>query len=337
MPLLRLFPWSQGLPSCVAGSSASASSATATTAFSNDSNFNNKSSNRISERWSSELHGVLHRVSTADWVQIMATEGVGAGKSGYRVVEVEVTLYDGRRIRALTLEGQPPSLHPPTRSVSPSRRYLGLLGDGARHHGLNPEYITYLDSLQSYEANGWNNATGRAVVLAAAVPLALPLLPAVVLLRLTARKSKAREERQAVGSNGVGVKAGATAADCSTVAECVEAAAKGAAVATKEDPIDMLGSGAAKTTAVQMPLQSSSPPSVSVTATMATTQGSVPATVDSGGIPPQLLRPPMALPELLSGYLRAVQYTTWVVHDVLAATLLGSDSRAADAKQQRQG
>ncbi len=48
----------------------------------------------------------------------------------YRVVEVEVTLYDGRRVRALTLEGQQASLHSARRPVAPSRRYLNLLRDG---------------------------------------------------------------------------------------------------------------------------------------------------------------------------------------------------------------
>ncbi|GIM12435.1 hypothetical protein Vretimale_15780, partial [Volvox reticuliferus] len=156
-----------------------------------------------SNRWGSEVHGVLHRISVNDWIQIMVTEGVASDKSGYRVVEVEVTQYDGRRVRALTLEGQPPSLHSTARPVLPSRRYLELLRDGARHYGLDPEYITYLNSLDPYEGDGWNAAVGRAILLAVLVPLTLPLLPAVFLVRVAYNDAREAAQQAKGGDRAV--------------------------------------------------------------------------------------------------------------------------------------
>ncbi|GLI64460.1 hypothetical protein VaNZ11_007732 [Volvox africanus] len=270
-----------------------------------------------SNRWGSEVHGVLHRISLNDWIQIMTTEGVGAGKSGYRVVEVEVTQYDGRRVRALTLEGQAPSMHSAARPVSPSRRYLGLLRDGARHYGLDPEYVTYLDSLNPYEGDGWNAAMGRAISLAVVVPLALPLLPPFF-LRMAGNKARDAAQ-QAKGVGGNGTEPSTTLAGCTSVADCVEAAAKGV-TASSRDSADVGIGDSAMTATTPTPTGS-----FRVTAPI---RGSVP-TSSNGDLPSQLLRPPLVLPEVASGYLRAIQYVTWAVHDILAAPLLGNGSSAA--------
>lgn len=46
------------------------------------------------------------------------------------MVEVECQAYDGRAVRALTLEARGSSLHPDSRAATPSARYVGLLRDG---------------------------------------------------------------------------------------------------------------------------------------------------------------------------------------------------------------
>ncbi|GLC43160.1 hypothetical protein PLESTB_000856700 [Pleodorina starrii] len=284
-----------------------------------------------SRRWESEVHGVLHRISVKDWTQVMASEGVGAGKSGYRVVEVEVALYDGRRVRALTLEGQPPSLHSPSRPVAPSARYLNLLRDGARHYGVDPEYITYLDLLPSYDGSGWSAAVGRAAALAVAVPLALPLLPPVFLLRMARNRAREPNTTQAAdggggGSDGAG---GGAVADRSSAAEAASNAASTSAV----EPLNVRGAAATAATqpAAATVTAATQPAAATVTAAMsvtsASTRGSAPPLDGGGGeLPPQLLRPPLVLPAVASSYIRAVQYATWAVHDVLVATLPGSGS-----------
>lgn len=55
---------------------------------------------------------------------------------------------------------------------------------GARHHGLDPAYVSYLDSLPSYDSAGWGPVLGRAAAAAVAAPLAAPLLPPLLALRL---------------------------------------------------------------------------------------------------------------------------------------------------------
>ncbi len=49
------------------------------------------------------------------------------------MVEVECDAYDGRVVRALTLEARGSALHPDSRAVAPSARYVELLRDGERN------------------------------------------------------------------------------------------------------------------------------------------------------------------------------------------------------------
>ncbi|KXZ53069.1 hypothetical protein GPECTOR_8g62 [Gonium pectorale] len=268
-----------------------------------------------SSRWRSEVHGVVHLLRHSDWVQVMATEGVGAGSTGYRVVEVEVELYDGRRTKALTLEGQGASLHRPDRPVAPSRRYLELLRAGARHHGLDPEYVSYLDSLVPYEGSGWGTGVGRAAALAVALPLALPLIPPVLYLRM-ARKKRQEDAQRASGADG--------AAAASNTNGPVAAAS--AAASAARDAADLPSKAAAAAAAPLAPSQAEAAVAGVKAADVATATA---ASAPGGPLPPELLQPPLVLPSVLSGYLAAVQYTTWAVHDLVGAPLLGSGSAAA--------
>ncbi|KAG2427250.1 hypothetical protein HXX76_012446 [Chlamydomonas incerta] len=271
-----------------------------------------------SGRWKSEVHGVLHQLKPADWATVMATEGVGSTDSGYKVVEVEVRRYDGVAVRALTLEGQTASLHSPGRGpVAPSKRYLGLLRDGARHHGLNPEYITFLDSLQPYDGSGVVPAIGRATAIAVAAPFALPLLPPVLLLRYLRKQQQDQQQAQQAAAGGSVVGAATTVGISSVSAAkgATDLVSKAAAVSSGAPP----ASTAASTGAAKAAASSNAG---------ATTRGSY----DSNGkstvssVPKELLQPPATLPAVVGKYINAVQSLTWLAHDILAAPILGSGS-----------
>jgi cation transport regulator ChaC len=85
--------------------------------------------------------GVLFLLEPAQLDHLDRTEGVHRGY--YRRVLVEVLAENGERIPAFTY-----------RSTSgrsgrkPSARYLGLLVDGARQHGLPPDYVAALERFE---------------------------------------------------------------------------------------------------------------------------------------------------------------------------------------------
>ena len=63
---------------------------------------------------------------------------------------MECEVYGGGRVTARTLQAAPASLGDPTR-ILPSRRYLRLMQEGARHHGLHPDYVKTLESLPYFQ------------------------------------------------------------------------------------------------------------------------------------------------------------------------------------------
>ncbi|KAG2429199.1 hypothetical protein HYH02_014131 [Chlamydomonas schloesseri] len=278
-----------------------------------------------SGRWRSEVHGVLHKLRPADWATVMATEGVGSADSGYKVVEVEVRRYDGTTCRALTLEGQTASLHSPGRGrVAPSQRYLGLLRDGARHHGLDPEYITFLDSLEPYDGSGVAPAIGRAAAIAVAAPFALPLLPPVLLLRYLRKQEQ--QDKQAPpadaapgGSNSSG---GATAAPAAAGASAVGVAMGATGLAPKAAAVS---SGAPPAT------PAAAAAAVRAAAGGASANGTSSSSGGAPSVPKDLLQPPATMPAVVGKYINAVQSLTWLAHDILAAPLLGSGSSSSSS------
>ena len=86
----------------------------------------------------SRIAGVLYQISRDDADRLDRTEGVPRGV--YARVPVEVHVDGGERIAAFTYES---ALRQPHRK--PSARYLGLLLDGARTHGLPEEYVAWLE------------------------------------------------------------------------------------------------------------------------------------------------------------------------------------------------
>lgn len=85
--------------------------------------------------------GVLYRISTADADRLDLTEGVHRGY--YRRLPVDVTNGAGTSVDAFTYQSPHGVL-----GRKPSERYLGLLLDGARAHGLPGEWIALLDALE---------------------------------------------------------------------------------------------------------------------------------------------------------------------------------------------
>ncbi len=83
------------------------------------------------------VFGVAYRIDDEELARLDLTEGVHRGL--YARVPVVVTALDGTSIHATTYRS--------TRGVpgrKPSRRYLDLLLDGARHHGLPEDYVRTL-------------------------------------------------------------------------------------------------------------------------------------------------------------------------------------------------
>ena len=82
--------------------------------------------------------GAVYLLSAPDCARLDRSEGVHVG--AYRRLEVEVRHEDGTRCAAFTYTS---TATKPDRK--PSARYLRLLVEGARQHGLPDEYVRWLE------------------------------------------------------------------------------------------------------------------------------------------------------------------------------------------------
>jgi cation transport regulator ChaC len=85
--------------------------------------------------------GVLYLVATEACDRLDRTEGVHVGV--YRRVPVEVLVEGEGRVAAFTYQSSMTTV-----GRKPSLRYLTLLLDGAREHGLPAEYVALLEGLE---------------------------------------------------------------------------------------------------------------------------------------------------------------------------------------------
>ncbi len=85
--------------------------------------------------------GVLYRITPEEGERLDRSEGVQGGL--YRRVAVVVTAAGPERVAAFTY--QSPYESPGRR---PSPRYMGLLLEGAREHGLPAEYVAFLRTFE---------------------------------------------------------------------------------------------------------------------------------------------------------------------------------------------
>jgi gamma-glutamylcyclotransferase len=88
-----------------------------------------------------EVWGVLHRITRRDLLRLDMTEGVPG--QGYRHIEIEVEDGDGRLLRAVAYMAPGHDI-----DGKPSLRYITLLREGARAHGLPEHYVRYLESVE---------------------------------------------------------------------------------------------------------------------------------------------------------------------------------------------
>jgi cation transport regulator ChaC len=88
-----------------------------------------------------EVWGVLYRITRRDLMLLDATEGVPG--RGYRHVEIEAQDRNGRVIPAVTYVAQGKEI-----DGKPSLRYITLIREGARAHGLPENYIRFLEAVE---------------------------------------------------------------------------------------------------------------------------------------------------------------------------------------------
>ena len=91
-----------------------------------------------------EVWGVLYRITKADLVHLDWTEGVPIWR--YRHLWVEAEDQTGERLEAVTYiaDGKPVD-------GRPSLRYITLIREGARAHGLPEHYIRILENVRHAE------------------------------------------------------------------------------------------------------------------------------------------------------------------------------------------
>lgn len=88
-----------------------------------------------------ELWGVLYKITRGDLVHLDSTEGVPGRRYRHLWVDAEDT--DGYKHRAVTYIADGKET-----DGNPSLRYITLLREGARAHGLPEHYLRFLDAVE---------------------------------------------------------------------------------------------------------------------------------------------------------------------------------------------
>jgi hypothetical protein len=88
-----------------------------------------------------EVWSVLYRITRRDLMRLDFTEGVPG--RGYRHVTVEVEDPDGELLPAITYMARGKEV-----DGNPSLRYIKLMRDGARAHGLPEYYVRFLEAVE---------------------------------------------------------------------------------------------------------------------------------------------------------------------------------------------
>ncbi len=94
----------------------------------------------ISADPNAEVWGVLYRITRADLVRLDSTEGVPGRR--YRHLWLNVEDNDGDRLEAVTYIADGKET-----DGNPSLRYITLLREGARAHGLPDQYLRFLENV----------------------------------------------------------------------------------------------------------------------------------------------------------------------------------------------
>ena len=94
-----------------------------------------------------EVWGVLYRITRAALLQLDSTEGVPGRR--YRHLWLDAEDAVGNTLHAVTYIADGSE-----QDGSPSLRYITLIRDGARAHGLPDAYLRYLDGVKHAQADG---------------------------------------------------------------------------------------------------------------------------------------------------------------------------------------
>ena len=87
--------------------------------------------------WKAELWGVLYRITRRDLLRL------DSKGRGYRHIEIAAEDRNGRVVQVVTYMAQGNEV-----DGKPSLRYITLLRDGARAHGLPETHIRFLESVE---------------------------------------------------------------------------------------------------------------------------------------------------------------------------------------------
>jgi gamma-glutamylcyclotransferase len=88
-----------------------------------------------------EVCGVLYAITRRDLVRLDASEGIPWGR--YRQLWLDAEDADGNTLRAVTYIAQGDEIE-----RRPSLRYMTLLREGARAHGLPKHYVRFLEEVE---------------------------------------------------------------------------------------------------------------------------------------------------------------------------------------------
>jgi len=91
-----------------------------------------------------EVWGVLYRITRRDLLRLNSTEGIPGGR--YRPVVLGALDIDGTDVAAVAYVAAGKET-----DGNPSLRYITLLRDGARFHGLPAPWIEFLDAVKHVE------------------------------------------------------------------------------------------------------------------------------------------------------------------------------------------
>ena len=90
-----------------------------------------------------EVWGVLYEITNREMIRLNSTEGVPGG--AYRPTWLTVEDMDGREVHAMTYVAQGKAV-----DGRPSHRYISLLRDGARAHGLPEAWVRHLEAVEHH-------------------------------------------------------------------------------------------------------------------------------------------------------------------------------------------
>ncbi|KAJ2356426.1 hypothetical protein GGF43_002085 [Coemansia sp. RSA 2618] len=119
------------------------------------------------------LHCVAFQITRQELEHIVNTEG-GSGNPdfGYRLVSIPCETYSGQHLVGMTLVNSQVI----ATGMRPSPRYHNILIEGAGEHGLAPEYLARLKTIEPFVAKTPGQKAAKYLMLVLVLPAMLPAL-----------------------------------------------------------------------------------------------------------------------------------------------------------------